>query len=425
MVGEIAHEAHSPDGFFAPDVPPGVRRNGRLSPKRPSDEVVGLGDIFPYYAGFSFEWAQAKLKSHISNHSVVVLDPWNGSGTTTLAAQSSNLAAIGVDLNPIANLVAQLRAGVASGAHPCPPPPQITQAKRNITDPLGAWLSPATVTRVRQWTAIIDDLPQADSCLLYVSLFRAIRNLTKRFEGSNPTWVRRASTEDELVDVDLHELDQMIVGQQDVILRRIADQQTPTIPAKFIRGTSTKLPFADETIDFLLTSPPYLTRIDYAVAYSRELAITGVDTSVDRGLRHNLMGTTLTRPSSTTSPNYGPLAQDLIRRVTEHPSHASATYYLKQFNQYLDDLLRSLAEVSRIAKNDATMIMVIQDSYYKEVPVRLADICAEEAERLGWKVIASEPFEVSRILTAVNTAAKAYPKSTVAETVLTMMRGSR
>src|SRR5688500_6287485 len=84
-------------------------RSRRLSPKRPTFEKAGLADLFPYYAGFGFDWACSHLDEYAHGNNFV-LDPWNGSGTTTLAAQSRGYPAIGVDLNPVANIAAMLRA---------------------------------------------------------------------------------------------------------------------------------------------------------------------------------------------------------------------------------------------------------------------------------------------------------------------------
>lgn len=48
--------------------------------------------------------------------------------------------------------------------------------------------------------------------------------------------------------------------------------QHPTLKT----GTSTDLPVKSETIDLILSSPPYCTRIDYAIATLPELAILSV-----------------------------------------------------------------------------------------------------------------------------------------------------
>lgn len=395
-----------------------------LSPKRPRVETAGLADVFPYYAGFSFEWACSHLAAEVKGRPAVVLDPWNGSGTTTFAAQALGLRSIGVDLNPVASLVAQLRVEVRSSAElaAAPPTPR-TAPKSDVQEPLLAWFEYETAIRIRQWKTNLDQLPRSSAVLGLVALFRVVRRITGRFEGSNPTWVRRSSPDLPAIGMDRTALDNAILDEQAELVDRLRSESYGAAPTAILTASANALPIASKSIDVVLTSPPYLTRIDYAVAYSRELAILGVDISRDRTLRSGLMGTTLIRPGKPGSGiPYGSLATNLVTKVQSHPSKASAGYYLKQIKQYLDDLTVGIEEISRVSKPNAVMILVVQDSYYKDIPIPLAKICIEEAAIRGWQLIDSEPFEVSRTLTQLNTAARAYAKGQVAETVITLRR---
>ncbi|MER6178844.1 hypothetical protein [Streptosporangium sp. NPDC001681] len=398
----------------------------KLTPKRPQSDKAGLADVFPYYAGFSFEWAKTQLSFEADVNNSVILDPWNGSGTTTLAARANGIRSIGVDLNPIANIVARLRAQVGSNIELCPTP-IASRSRISESDPLLAWFSKRTANRVRQWSKALSLLPHTKATLGYVALFRVTRSLTTRFEGSNPTWVRRASSAEDAVDVTQHRLDNMIVQAQEDLIKRLAGESYSEASVSIIRSSSTHLPIAESSVDFILTSPPYLTRIDYAVAYSRELAILGFDIYQDRTLRSALMGTTLIRPSpgALNVTRYGSIAAELVSNISKHNSKASSGYYLKQARQYLDDLVTSFDEITRVSKPHAIMKLVVQDSYYKDIPIRLAEICVEEAERRGWEFVCWDQAEVTRLLTQVNTAARAYTKGKVAETVMTLKRSQR
>ena len=89
-----------------PSITPPARgnRTGHSTPKRPQAETAGMADIFPYYAGFSFNWASSILNDQIAKSGIespLILDPWNGSGTTTAAPEKYNgYRSVGVDFNP-------------------------------------------------------------------------------------------------------------------------------------------------------------------------------------------------------------------------------------------------------------------------------------------------------------------------------------
>ncbi|WKX71083.1 hypothetical protein [Streptomyces sp. XD-27] len=403
---------------------PGRTRGGALSPKRPAIEKAGLADVFPYYAGFSFEWACNQLIKWEA--SGIVLDPWNGSGTTTLAAQHVGLPSIGIDRNPVANVVARLRAeaGTRQEGFRRPRRAKSRKIETYASDPLAAWFTPETIARIRDWYRLIIRSDQGFYSVGLVALFRAVRTLTKDFEGSNPTWVKRAKDSASLVQLSDQDVDSAIEREISFVTTRTVEHATRTSTTALINGDSGRLPLMSESIDVVLTSPPYLTRIDYAVAYTRELAVLGVDISADPTLRYELMGTTLTRSSdSLNSHSLGHAASQMLGQIAQHDSKASSGYYLKQARQYLDDLTTGIDELSRVCKSEATMHLVVQDSFYKDIHVPLAGICIEEAAMRGWRLLHTDRFEVRRSLTSVNKAARAYKKGEVEESVITLRRG--
>ncbi|WP_181650364.1 hypothetical protein [Streptomyces sp. WAC00263] len=402
------------------------RRRGRsaLSPKRPSEDKAGLADVFPYYAGFAYDWARALLGSQDISDTAVVLDPWNGSGTTTLAAQHEGFRAVGIDRNPVANIVARLRVSAYQTDPELVDASSIRPAEvATSDDPLCAWFTRGSVSRIREWAEHLSHLPPSQSGLPYVALFRAIRSLTTSFEGSNPTWVKRAKSSDELVSVSAKDFDSLLMQEQDFITSRIVtSSEMPNNPVQLATALSSALPVPNGSVDAVLTSPPYLTRIDYAVAYTRELAVLGHDIAKDRTLRAALMGTTLIRKDADSHLQIGKTAGTLIQDVTSHSSKASSGYYRKQVLQYLRDLTAGLDEVTRVTKSEGIFHLVVQDSYYKDVPVRLADICIEECTLRGWNLVDRDPYVVKRTLTSVNTAARNYKKSEVSETVISLRK---
>ncbi|WP_190172691.1 hypothetical protein [Streptomyces mirabilis] len=402
-------------------IPPNVGKSAsrRISPKRPAVETAGLADVFPYYAGFGFDWARGRLGSLGLGDSALVLDPWNGSGTTTLAAQTIGLRSIGIDLNPVANKVAQLRSSVNSVTAAIIDAPAKSSRQRPENDALQAWFHESTVARFRDWTRTFEAAGVNNSLLGYVALFRVVKKLSKKFEGSNPTWVKRCREPADLIEVSHDELDRTIILEQEYVANRLGASPQQEQSPLLLTASATEIPLKNDCVDAVLTSPPYLTRIDYAVAYARELAILGIDISQDRSLRLALMGTTLTRADQGLKIELlSAISADLLLKVENHKSKASGGYYLKQARQYLSDLTRALEEITRVCKPGAHMMLVVQDSYYKDIPVNLADICIAESELRGWELLGRDNFAVKRTLTALNTSAQAYKKGEVAETVI-------
>jgi hypothetical protein len=79
------------------------------SPKRAAHIYSGWDGFFPYYAGYPEQFARTLIESARLPGEAIILDPWNGSGTTTYAASQLGYSCHGIDLNPVMGIVARAR----------------------------------------------------------------------------------------------------------------------------------------------------------------------------------------------------------------------------------------------------------------------------------------------------------------------------
>ena len=84
------------------------------SPKRSASERRGLHEWHPYYAGYSESFVTDILSELEIPPRHVVLDPMNGSGTTTMVAQKRDYLSIGVELNPAMAIIARAKDSIFS-----------------------------------------------------------------------------------------------------------------------------------------------------------------------------------------------------------------------------------------------------------------------------------------------------------------------
>ena len=374
-------------------------------------ERTGSEKWFPFYAGYSSQFVRRILEGAALRRDGVVLDPWAGSGTTLAVAQEMGLRGVGVDINPVAALVSAARlAHWSDVALSLGLAKQIlAQASRNADridvprpDPLRAWI-PASVRQrfyaVRETLlellgsregVVLNPLKEALSpfaAFYLLSLIRAAKRLARMRRGSNPVWFRPASKgiASSCADLDAAFLALIHSGVEDLRLTR-----SNTSGGRVILGDAKSLPLEDESVDAFVASPPYCTRLDYFVSAAFELAALGVSTDAEafRASRLAAMGTTLLRPSDQGTPG-SPVEQfpkevrQLLRRIKNHPSKASASYYYPTYLQYFDDVARSFGELSRVMRAGSFGVLVVQTSYYKEVPVHLGELLSSVAKMHG------------------------------------------
>jgi len=294
-------------------------------------------------------------------------------------------------------------------------------------DALCVWFTDATASRLARWRSYAKSAEQDESDTIVVALFRLTRKLSRSFEGSNPTWVRRARTADQKISLEDSELDRLVHDEIAAVNDRRGSSPKRDSNTLLVSASAQALPLAIRSADVILGSPPYLTRIDYAVAYSRELAVLGENVFTDRRLRASLTGTTLIRTDVRNIEDscFGDEARRVLRNMSVHGTKDANGYYRKQLLQYLDDSQQAVRELTRVATDSAAMHLVVQDSYFKDIPISLSTLLEEEATQQGWRTKQVTRFDVRRSLTTLNKAAKAYAKDPVREAVITFEKDAR
>ena len=120
-----------------------------------------------------------------------------------------------------------------------------------------------------------------------------------------------------------------------------------------------------------------------------------------------------------------PSIRRLLQRIKKHPSKASDTYYFRSFAQYFDDAARSMGEIRRVLKPGCCGVVVVQSSYYKNIPIPLGDLYFALANDLGLvsKIVLRVP--VRRVLATINSrAARHEPDRHYTEDVLAFQRAA-
>ncbi|ENM8380948.1 TPA: DNA methyltransferase [Vibrio alginolyticus] len=414
-----------------------------INPKRYNELVEKKPHWYNYYAGYSNSFTYELIRSAQLTPDALILDPWNGSGTTTLAASMLGIQSVGIDLNPVMKIIACAKQATSSDL------PEVERRVRKIRsnrscriykdDPLSDWLTESSILIVRRIeSSIIDDYSskltsdKVDAlnkaqCLMYTALFNCLRLYLEAFIPSNPTWIKKPKAGNDKVELEWRSFRAQYLLQ----LRKMIDSIKDSVAfvedelAKFLIASSSQIPLEGETVDLVITSPPYCTRIDYGVATSPELSIISVGGAKEvNSIRRSLMGTT-TVPKSLEplSKDFGLECMKFLKKVEQHPSKASSTYYLKNYLQYFSDLILSVKEIYRVMKRGSYFVCVVQDSFYKDVHCDLASIISDMAHLSGLVLHDIHHFESKQNMANLNNKSKVYRNKTFAvETVLIFKR---
>jgi len=190
-------------------------------------------------------------------------------------------------------------------------------------------------------------------------------------------------------------------------------------------GDARALSIDTASVDVVVSSPPYCTRIDYAVKTRLELDILG--SFVERSFasfRKDLMGTTSLRERARVQnkPALPDDIQHVLRQVESHDSHRAAEYYYPGLLQYFSDAQSSIGEIARVLKPRGVAFLVVQNSFFKEVPIPLPEMYISLGEQAGLSgtVVSRVPIEPHRNKASVNRAVRGYTNRSYYEALVRM-----
>jgi hypothetical protein len=407
------------------------------SPKRRPGEK---GDWYGYYAGYSAAFVRDTLATLVksgSSNTIRVLDPWNGSGTTTAVAAAQGYETIGLDRNPALVTIAKARHLSLSSVKESLEPllaEVITIAKsltRKVRDnadneELSLWFGDTSAARLRATEraihrVLVDDdtseilVEPVDPVSLsplasffYCILFTGVRHFTAPFRTSNPTWIRSAKTESERLEVEWPVIEAHLVQAMNDLADRLIDSMPDTPPPFHLYEGSVEKLKLNRKADIVVSSPPYCTRIDYVVATKPELVVLGNDAADIDHLRRQMLGTPLTEKDGLeVKKEWGSTATKFIDAATAHDSKAAGTYYRNYYLAYLRDLYKSLGSIDNATKQRGVIGLVVQDSYFKDIHFDLPTILTEMGRSIG-RSSERLDFYVGRTKAAIHPGARVY-----------------
>ena len=152
----------------------------------------------------------------------------------------------------------------------------------------------------------------------------------------------------------------------------------PVGPATVVKqGDARQLCIANDSIDLVLTSPPYLNAIDYMRCSKFSLVWMGYSVSELRKIRGESVGAETSSQEAMDAGRVWSLIKDLRLR----PKLAGRDNAL--LSQYVWDMGRALAEVSRVLRSGGRAVYVVGDSTVRGTFIRNSAIVAAVAQDHG------------------------------------------
>jgi DNA modification methylase len=322
---------------------------------------------FPARMAASIPWEE--IDAHHTDGQLTVLDPMTGSGTTVVVARTLGHRAIGFDLDPLAVLIASTWCGDVNAVRVVEAAARVVDQGRwsrfpeRLAYPVGA--DEETKKFVRYWfdlrnrkqlalmsRAIARTRGRAVRSALWCALSRLI--IVKQAGVSRAIDVAHSRPHRVYDDAPLDAFDGFLPAVNKVLLSAPFATTSTTAPRALVsRGDARALPLDDDTVDVVITSPPYLNAIDYLRGHRMSLV----------WMRHALENLRLIRSVSVGSEvsARGRGDTSLGSMLTTMGGAELDARSRGMLLAYLRDMRAVISEIARVLKPGGRAVLVVGD----------------------------------------------------------------
>lgn len=385
--------------------------------------------VHPFPARMAPEIAFESLRSLEGGS--LVLDPMSGSGTVLRQANELGLSAIGFDMDPLAVLMSRVWTTPVAVESVATLAEHVIREAKKLRRPdvilnwmdddletasfVRFWFGRKQFTQMRKLSYVLMGLGENGQGVktkelnaLKVALSRIVitkeqcASLARDTSHSRPHRVSLKS--DYCCFEGFHRSVKLVCSR--------LDKAPPSGGTKLRLGDARKLPLPPQSIDAVLTSPPYLNAIDYMRGHRMSLVWLGYRLSELRAIRASTLG-------SERSPNFGSDEVATSSSVMGQVQKLS-NRFRGMIDRYIIDVHGMMREVARVLKTGGTATLVIGNSCLQGVYIDNAALVEHSALAAGMTLHESRERllpESSRYL-PVN-GSEALSKRMRKETILT------
>ena len=366
---------------------------------------------YPFVEGYSREFIESILKE-MKKKEFVCLEPFSGSGTTALELQNNNIPCYAFEVNPLMYLIARVKLENNYDVN------RIIfwhDYIKNSRDNMQVVLQTAFSTlyedeNKKKWnyntevgiaiqklknsiSNIDEDIYKDLFTVALASILLEVSNLYRKGKclSYKKNWEERSISQDDVFRRFDEKMEEQIISDIRDSMNRKTTQNNKQHLYNMDSRVGIENEVQDNTIDLVITSPPYLNSRDYTDTYMLELKTLGfTDSAAEiRKLREKTLRSHVQIKWEDDTQINNVLLTETLRKLE------SASENIEQWNNSIIDMVRLyFVDMKKICcvlykkmKQNGRVYINVSNSAYFNVLIDTLEICASIAEQEGFKVI--------------------------------------
>lgn len=345
-----------------------------------------------YPAKFIPQLAARLIEMH-SCKGETVLDPFMGSGTTLVEARILGRRSIGIDINPVAHLIARAKIEAIE-------PLSLRRAIQDLmyriflhkdnalfSDGIAAMKQIEWPERLRYWFRedILHKL-----YIIHKEIMFLESHLRTFFECALSHILKTVSYWNDRTIKPIRVLNKRIPDPYNAFFKHIKRMEKGNCAywqilqerhfidavATCLLGDARQLPLQDEEIDLIVTSPPYVTSYEYANLHQLSALWFGYADNIN-SFREGFIGRTKGLVSNALPHSH--IAQDIIEALMQiNPRKAN------EVACYFSEMHQTFLEWKRVLRPKGRAAVVIGNTHISGVEIKNAHVFTEQLQNLGF-----------------------------------------
>ena len=340
-----------------------------------------------------------KAFSFTPNEEKIVFDPFCGAGTTLLAAKEYGLASIGVDVMPFSVFVSEAKTTnydvciLRSRYQKLRQHLKVYAGKSNGFDNKRKMLSPYFSKGILNWLLYIYSwiVHQSDrnvKLFFMTGLFSILEEISQMKRDGG--FLRHCSREINVVTAQ-----EKLIYQIDIMLEDIENNPivgpVPKINTCDIRQVKTnELLIGNNSIDAIITSPPYPNRHDYTRIYGLESILGFSKKAKDiKLIRYRTLRSHVEAKESHVNENYiCPMKlKKIIAQLERNRKDLPNEEIIPMLQGYFEDMFSVFEYLHQLLKDNGFFALVVCDVRYGGIVVPVGDILNKCAKTIGFTLM--------------------------------------